>query len=117
MGASSSTKRTLRRDAAGSMGGQYSVPPEERSTDGLAPAALQLEQVVQLGQHQEEAQLLVRAAQADGEPPLGRLALNQHQRTEPRAVHRPRRREVDHEPPRAFRQLVQQLASGPAETG
>src|SRR5438445_10560197 len=99
MRASSSTKRTLRRDAAGSMGGQYTRAPGERPRRWLLPpAALQLEQVVQLGEHEEKAQLLVRPAEAHAEPPLRRFPLDQHQRSEPRAVHGPRRREVDHEP-------------------
>src|SRR5207247_182579 len=49
-----------------------SPPP---STVGSARAALQLEQVVELGQHQQESQLLVGPAQAHRQPALRGLPL------------------------------------------
>src|SRR3989449_5690073 len=73
-----------------------SPPP---STVGSARAALQLEQVVELGQHQQESQLLVGPAQAHRQPALRGLPLNQHQGTEARAVDLARAREVDDQAP------------------
>src|SRR5207248_5018124 len=76
--------------------------PPRSSTAGSAAAALQLEQVVQLGQHQQEPQLLVRPAQAHRQPALRRLALDQHQRPEARAIDLPGGRQIDHQAPGPF---------------
>src|SRR3989454_7404119 len=89
-----------------------SPPP---STVGSARAALQLEQVVELGQHQQESQLLVGPAQAHRQPALCGLPLNQHQGTEARAVDLARAREVDDQAPGTLRQLFQQLGGRTAE--
>src|SRR5256712_6297002 len=89
-----------------------SPPP---STVASAPAALQLEQVVELGQHQQESQLLVGPAQAHRQPPLRVLSLDQHQGAEPGAVDLARAREVDDQTPGTLPQLFQQLGGGTAE--
>src|SRR5213595_118139 len=89
-----------------------SPPP---STVGSARAALQLEQVVELGQHQQESQLLVGAAQAHRQPALRRLTLDQHQRPEPRAVDLTGAREIDYQAPRPLPELLQQLGGRPTK--
>src|SRR5438046_5806574 len=80
-----------------------------------ARTALQLEQVVELGQHQQESQLLVGPAQAHRQPALRSLSLNQHQGTETGAVDLARAREVDDQTPGTLRQLFQQLRGRAAE--
>src|SRR5206468_2111190 len=89
-----------------------SPPP---STGGSARAALELEQVVELGQHQQESQLLVGPAQAHRQPALRGLPLDQHQGTEPSTVDLSRAREVDDQTPGTLPQLFQQLGGRTTE--
>src|SRR5213592_1222668 len=89
-----------------------SPPP---STVCSARAALQLEQVVELGQHQQESQLLVGPAQAHRQASLRGLPLDQHQGTETGAVDLTRAREVDDQTPGTLPQLFQQLGGRTAE--
>src|SRR5690348_4106785 len=98
---SSSTNSTLRRGGEGdAIGGSiYAAPLRVASTDSSARAALQLEQIVELGQNQEEPQLLVGTTQAHREPALRGLALDQHQRAQARAIDLARAREIDDQPP------------------
>src|SRR5437879_6582948 len=85
------------------------------STSVSARPRLQLEQVVELRQHEEKAQLLVGPAQAHRQPALGRLALDQHQRTQPRAVDLARAGEIDHQASGTLGELFQQLGGRTAE--
>src|SRR5947207_14891803 len=80
-----------------------------------ARTALQLEQVVELGRHRQESQLLVGPAQAHRQPALRRLPLDQHQGTEARAVDLTRAREVDDQAPGTLLQLCQQLGGRTTE--
>src|SRR2546426_11956210 len=116
---SSSTKSTFRGAAPDSMAGvnirrgpaQSTARPPVR----LRHAALDLEQVVELREHEQEAQLLVRPTQAHGLASLGRLALDQHQRAQAGRIHLTRGRKVENQAPRAFRELLQQLPGGAAK--
>src|SRR5690242_8526745 len=87
------------------------------STSFSARPRLQLEQVVELRQHQEKAQLLVGPAQTHRQPALGRLPLDQHQCTEPRAVDLARAGEIDHQASGTLGELFQQLGRRTAESG
>src|SRR5437879_4299097 len=105
-----------RRGGGGPHGGAiYAGDPRRPRRPLSGRAALQLEQVVQFGEHKEKAQLLVRPPQAHRQAAFRRLALNQHQRAQTRAVHLPRSRQVDHQPPGPLLELLQQLARGAAE--
>src|SRR2546422_371598 len=105
-----------RRGGGGPHGGAiYAGDPRRPRRPRSGRAALQLEQVVQFGKHKEKAQLLVRSPQAHRQAAFRRLALNQHQRAQTRAVHLPRSRQVDRQPPGPLLELLQQLPRGAAE--
>jgi len=72
---------------------------------------LQLEQVVEFGEHQQKRQLLVGTAQHTISRALRGLPLNNIRGTEDRAVDLPRAREVDDQTPGTFLQLFQQLVA------
>ena len=83
----------------------------------LGRAGFDLEEVVELGQDQQEPELVVGTAEHDHLATLRRLALDQHQRAKPGGIHGARAAKVDDQPPSAFRQLVQQPHRVLAEVG
>lgn len=67
----------------GPMAGQYNrrVFCEDLA---LGPVRLEFEEIVELGEDEQEAQLVIDTTQADGETSLGSTSLNQHESAKPR---------------------------------
>src|SRR3712207_4905707 len=81
-------------------------------TVGLPDRRLELKKVVQLGKHQEKADLLADVAEYHDLPPLGSPALDQHQRTESGGVDMARAAQIDDQTPQPFGQFIQQPNGG-----
>src|SRR2546429_8012198 len=95
------------------MGGQYTRCALPVYVSGHA--ALELEEVVEFREDEEKAQLLVGAPQAHREATLRRLALDQHQRPQPSAVHLPGAAHIDDQAARAPTQPLPQPCGRPTE--
>src|SRR5207245_3781815 len=106
----------LQKTARTSIGGRLrlrrrglcaATAPSRQFTSGNA--SLQFEQVVELGEDEQETQLLVGPAQAHGLAALGGLALDQHQGAKTGAVDRARPRQIDHQAAGPLSEQVQHL--------
>jgi len=76
-----------------------------------------VEHVLQSGQRQEEPELLARAAQPHGLPSSRGVLLDENQDAEPRAVHQPGQRHIDHQAALPFGKLIQQAHGRPPKFG
>ena len=63
----------------------------------LTDRRLELKEIVQLGEHEKESNLLTGAPQNHNLAPLGGTSLNQHQRAESSRIHVAGAREIDHQ--------------------
>src|SRR5438045_5309402 len=78
---------------------------------------MQIEEVVELGEHEQKPQLFIRAAQAYSLAALGGLALDEHQGTETGAIDGARPGQIDHQAAGPFRKQVQHLSGGATKRG
>src|SRR2546425_10137730 len=74
---------------------------------------VELEELVELGERQEQANLIVRAPEPNGLLPARGVPTQHDQGAQPRRVDYPGGGHVNHEGARAFRHLAQQLDRGP----
>lgn len=76
-----------------------------------------VEHVLQPGQRQEKPEFFARAAQPHGLPAFRGVLLNENQDAEPRTVHQPGQRHIDHQAALPLGKLIQQTHGGPPKFG